>query len=81
MKNYRAVLGLANAAGADEIKAAFRKLAMKHHPDRGGDQEVFKSINEAYMELEKSGFAPHYEPRQAPPRQGSGKFQDATLGS
>lgn len=73
MKNYRAVLGLGNGAGADEIKGAFRKLAMKHHPDRGGDQEVFKSINEAYRELESSGFAPHYEPRQAPPRQRPGQ--------
>jgi DnaJ family protein A protein 2 len=34
-----------------EIKKAFRKSAMKNHPDRGGDEEVFKRINEAHEVL------------------------------
>ena len=34
-----------------EIKKAFRKLAAKHHPDKGGDEEKFKQINEAYSTI------------------------------
>ena len=38
-------------ASQDEIKKAFRKLAHKHHPDKGGDEKKFKEINEAYQIL------------------------------
>lgn len=44
-------LGVNQQASADDIKAAFRKLAGEHHPDRGGDQAKFKEINEAYNNL------------------------------
>jgi DnaJ-class molecular chaperone len=44
-------LGVNQNASQDEIKAAFRKLAGQHHPDRGGDQAKFKEINEAYNNL------------------------------
>lgn len=47
-KNYYDILGLEKTASWEEIKKAYRKLAMQHHPDRGGDGEVFKEINEAY---------------------------------
>lgn len=50
-KNYYDVLGVKKSASADEIKKAFRKLAQKHHPDAGGDEETFKQINEAYEVL------------------------------
>lgn len=46
--NYYDVLGVKKDATQDEIKKAFRKLARKHHPDAGGSEEKFKSINEAY---------------------------------
>jgi DnaJ family protein A protein 2 len=36
------------SATAEDIKKAFRKLALKYHPDRGGDQEQFKKLNNAY---------------------------------
>jgi len=42
------VLGVAKSATQKEIKKAHRKLAMKHHPDRGGDEAKFKEIQEAY---------------------------------
>ena len=42
------VLGVSQTATQDEIKKAFRKLAIQHHPDKGGDQELFKEINAAY---------------------------------
>ena len=52
MKNYYAVLGLQKEkADEDDIKKAYRKLAMEHHPDRGGDEEKFKEISEAYAVL------------------------------
>ncbi len=50
-KSYYDILGVSKSASQDEIKKAFRKLAQKHHPDAGGDEETFKQINEAYAVL------------------------------
>ena len=54
-KDYYAALGLEKGASEDEIKKAFRKLAIKYHPDKNqGDKEAenkFKEINEAYQVL------------------------------
>ncbi len=50
-KSYYDILGVKKSASADEIKKAFRRLARKHHPDAGGDEETFKEINEAYEVL------------------------------
>merc|ERR1712166_382746 len=41
-------LGVAKNATASEIKKAYRKLAVKHHPDKGGDPDTFKEISKAY---------------------------------
>lgn len=46
--DYYSTLGVGRNASPDEIKSAYRKLAMKHHPDRGGDEKKFKEISEAY---------------------------------
>ncbi|WP_296864624.1 J domain-containing protein [uncultured Methanobrevibacter sp.] len=55
MKNYYDILGVNKNATADEIKSAYRKLALKYHPDRNpGDkaaEEKFKEIAEAYSVL------------------------------
>ncbi|EZG63633.1 chaperone DnaJ [Gregarina niphandrodes] len=40
-------LGVEKTATQDEIKKSFKKLAIKHHPDKGGDQEKFKEICKA----------------------------------
>ncbi|MGQ9813141.1 MAG: DnaJ C-terminal domain-containing protein [Dissulfurimicrobium sp.] len=54
-EDYYKILGVSKTATPDEIKKAFRKLAMKYHPDRNkGDkaaEERFKKINEAYAVL------------------------------
>lgn len=47
------VLGVALDATLEEIRTAFRRLAMKHHPDRGGDPETFQKIQAAYEKLKK----------------------------
>ena len=46
--DYYSTLGVGKNATDDDIKKAYRKLAMKHHPDRGGDEATFKKISEAY---------------------------------
>ncbi|MEF3168748.1 MAG: J domain-containing protein [Deltaproteobacteria bacterium] len=54
-KDYYKILGVSKTATPDEIKKAFRKLALKYHPDRNkGDkaaEEKFKEVNEAYAVL------------------------------
>lgn len=49
--DYYSTLGLKRGASDDEIKKAYRKLAMKHHPDRGGDEKKFKEVSTAYEAL------------------------------
>ncbi len=49
--DYYKLLGVERSASADEIKRAFRKKAHEFHPDKGGDAETFKKINEAYQTL------------------------------
>jgi len=44
-------LGVEKTADAKEIKKAYRKLAVKHHPDKGGDEQKFKEISAAYEVL------------------------------
>ena len=51
-QDYYELLGVSKGASDDEIKKAFRKLAVKYHPDKeGGDETKFKEINEAYEVL------------------------------
>jgi molecular chaperone DnaJ len=51
-KDYYKILGVEKGASTEEVKKAFKKLAMQHHPDRqGGDEKKFKEINEAYQVL------------------------------
>tara|TARA_X000000368_G_scaffold403213_1_gene377947 strand:+ start:391 stop:1302 length:912 start_codon:yes stop_codon:yes gene_type:complete len=49
--DYYKVLGVDESSSQDDIKKSYRKLSLKHHPDRGGDAEQFKKINEAYSIL------------------------------
>jgi len=49
--DYYSILGLSKTATQDDIRKAYKKMSMKHHPDRGGDEEEFKKVNEAYQTL------------------------------
>ena len=55
MADYYSILGVSKNATGDEIKKAFRKLAVKYHPDKNQGkkdaEEKFKQINEAYEVL------------------------------
>ena len=54
MKNYYDVLGVDEKATSAEITKAYKDLAKKHHPDRGGDKDKFQEINEAHDTLKSS---------------------------
>jgi|TARA_B100000085_G_scaffold3862_2_gene3514 curved DNA-binding protein len=49
--DYYDILGVSKSANDQELKTAFKKKAMQYHPDKGGDPEKFKQINEAYQNL------------------------------
>lgn len=51
--NYYQTLGIAPGSTVEQIKKAYKKKVMEHHPDRGGDPEKFKQVKEAYEELTK----------------------------
>jgi len=61
-RDYYEVLGVSKTASADEIKKAFRRAAVQHHPDKeGGNEEKFKEINEAYDVLKDAQKRQRYD--------------------
>jgi curved DNA-binding protein len=59
--DYYDILGVPHTATSDEIKKAYRKLAMQHHPDKGGDPAHFQQINAAYETLKDSNKRAKYD--------------------
>ncbi|MCH8987172.1 DnaJ domain-containing protein, partial [Patescibacteria group bacterium] len=51
MKDYYKILGVSKDATQEDIKKAYRKLAHKYHPDKGGSGDMFKEVSEAYQIL------------------------------
>lgn len=61
-RDYYEVLGVGKDASADEIKKAFRRQAIQHHPDKeGGDETKFKEVNEAYEVLKDPSKRQRYD--------------------
>ena len=56
-RDYYEVLGVDRSASSEELKKAYRKVAMKYHPDRNpGDEEAeekFKEVNDAYQQIKE----------------------------
>jgi curved DNA-binding protein len=61
MKNYYDILGVSEDASNDQIKKAFKDIAKKEHPDRGGDEAKFKEANEAYDTLKDTKKRQEYD--------------------
>jgi DnaJ-class molecular chaperone len=57
---YR-LLGLEKNANPNDIKKAYQRGALKHHPDKGGDEETFKKVQQAYEVLSDDGKRKHYD--------------------
>jgi len=72
MKNYFNILGIQSTASEDEIRTAYKRLAMKHHPDRGGDQTTFQDIQEAYSVLSDPNKKAQWEHQQQFNQNGGG---------
>lgn len=74
-KDYYEILGVSKSASVEEIKKAYRKLALEHHPDRNKSkesEEKFKEISEAYAVLSNAEKRSQYDER------GHSAFQGAS---
>jgi len=71
MSDHYSTLGVTKQATPDEIKKAYRKLASKNHPDKGGDTAAFQKIEEAYRVLSDPQQRQQYDNPQ-PQFQGGG---------
>lgn len=74
--DYYEILGVSRDAAPDDIKKAYRKLAMKEHPDKGGNPERFKKISEAYEILSDDQKRAQYDAPQHPHQDIFGMFGD-----
>jgi hypothetical protein len=59
-------LDLSSGFSGDDLKKAYKKSALKNHPDRGGSEEMMKKVNDAYDTLKKSGGSVRLDPKDNP---------------
>jgi len=59
--NYYEILGITKESSSDEIKKAYRKKALENHPDKGGNEDDFKKITEAYEILSNNELKGRYD--------------------
>jgi len=60
-RDYYEVLGVKKDATPEQIKKAYRKMASKHHPDKGGDKDKFQEVQQAYEHLSDATKRQHYD--------------------
>lgn len=77
MQNHYETLGVSEDATTDDIKKAYRKLASKHHPDKGGDTATFQNIQTAYDTLGDEEKRRQYDFMRSNPHMGHGGFGGA----
>jgi len=75
MSDHYTTLGVGRDANPEQIKSAYRKMAAKHHPDRGGDTAAFQNIQAAYETLSDPNKRAQYDQPQPQFHQHPGGFQ------
>ena len=77
--DYYSILGVPKNASPEQLKKAYKKQSMQHHPDRGGDEAHFKKVNEAYSTLKdprKRAMYDNPQPRFDTSQMHTGGFED-----
>jgi len=72
--DYYSILGVSKNASPEDLKKAYKKQSMQHHPDRGGSEAKFKEINEAYSTLRDPQKRAEYDNPQPQFNFNSGSF-------
>lgn len=75
-ETYYDILGVAEDATQEEIKKTYRKLAKENHPDKGGDEDVFKKISVAYDTLGDESKRKEYDVRRKNPFMNGGSSME-----
>jgi curved DNA-binding protein CbpA len=65
-RDHYATLGAGREEAREEIERRYKRLARRHHPDRGGDEEKMKAVNEAWRVLGDADARRDYDARHAP---------------
>lgn len=66
-KDYYDILGAAEDSSRPEIERRYKRLASRHHPDRGGNEDRMKALNEAYRVLKDESLRRDYDAQRSKP--------------